>query len=236
MPVTEAALTSGASGTDATSYATASIAPTANNLVLAACLNADNEVPVTPTASGGGLSTWVEVRTVTLLGPARRRLTVFRGLSATPTSGALTFDFAGNTQLTCSWSVAQFENVDLTGTNGSGAVVQSVPTVDAFGTSITMTLAAFGSANNATYGAVIIDDSAEGQTPGGGFTEIHDVPDVDPTLANVLFTEWRNDNDTTVDESSASSLDRSGIAVEIKFAAAAAAGTHPGWRQKGGWW
>ena len=39
-----------------------------------------------------------------------------------PSAGPLTFDFAGQQQAVCAWSVFEYDNVDGSGTNGSGAV------------------------------------------------------------------------------------------------------------------
>src|SRR5207247_5843669 len=43
---------------------------------------------------------------------------------------SLTIDFGGVTQGGCGWVVDQFTNVDTTGTNGSGAIVQSAKSTE----------------------------------------------------------------------------------------------------------
>ena len=150
-------LSSAGSATDATSYATASVTPAANALILASFatrtgITAD---PNTPTLTGCGL-TWEVVQSVVYdnTSSSRRRLTTFRAMGSSPSTGALTFDCGGQTQTGAVWSIDQFTNVDTSGTNGSGAVVQSAQSaiLDNSGTpatSLTVTLGAFSSPNNA---------------------------------------------------------------------------------------
>jgi hypothetical protein len=198
MAVTEFPLVTFRDIGTAASYVTSSITPTANRLVLAAVgSDKGSSGAVSPTLSGCGL-TWVLVAEVGTGGPAFV-LSVFRALG-TPSAGAVTIDYGGVNQASCWWSINEFDGEDLTGTNGSGAVVQSVTNTGTT-TSLTVTLAAFGSANNATYGAFfLIYASGTGTIAGGsGFTlidQVHDDPHGDS-----LGTEWRSDNSTTVDAS-----------------------------------
>ena len=215
MAVTQATLTSGSSNSDATSYATASITPSADRLILAAVINSKTTSPDTPTCSGNGL-TWVQVATrdYQLIASPARRITVFRALDSAPSAGAITFDFGGATQTSAAWSVMEFNGVAQGGTSGSEAVVQSAVNRADTGTSLTVTLAAFGNALNATYGAFGNASGADACTPGTGFTEIHDF---DAGEVGRMCSEWRNDNDTTVDASKGGlSTQWGGIAVEIK--------------------
>lgn len=212
------ALTSGNSSTDATSYATASITPDTNNLVLVAVISSRaSAVPSAPT-----ITNYTQVATVAFatIGTERRRLTVFRSLSASPATGALTISFGAETQTSCAWSVSQFSGVDIGGTNGANAVVQSVTNrMDDSGgdDTLAVTLAAFGHANNATYGA-FGQDANNLFVPGSGFTQIHDV--VSTTPQSNVFSEYKIANDTSVDATEtvdgASGL--GGIGIEIKAA------------------
>lgn len=218
MPVLATHLTTSSSGTDATSYTTASISPTADRLVLVAVYGGnDTAGSPEPTVTGAGM-TWVTVLTNPAVTDSGQRITVFRGLSASPGSGALTIDFGVTEIDRCSWSITEFENVDLTGTNGSGAVVQSVANDADATTSLTVTLAAFGSTDNATYGAISLANNTA-ITQGTGFTELGEA---DGPEAGSIESQWRNDNDTSVDWSFASSNHIVGIAVEIKFSLLAA--------------
>lgn len=141
-------LTTSASTTNAASYATASITPAANKPVYLGVINnqASGTSP-TPTATGNGL-TWVLVATVDMVNLSRR-LTVFRALGATPSAGAVTIDFAGNTQASACWSIQQATGADISGTNGSGSVVQSAAVNNGVaGTTVAGILSAFGNAKN----------------------------------------------------------------------------------------
>lgn len=183
-------LTSGTAATVA-SQATASITPVANQPVLLAVLSLRAGGQNTPTATGCGL-TWTLVNTVQYGLTSANRLTVLVGVGALPTPGQVTIDWAAQTQTQVCWAVDSFQY----GTNSTGLVVQSVTNTAGNGsTSIAATMAAFGSAGNASYGAVGVVVNT-GVTPGSGFTELADAPSAS-TLG--LETEWRNDNDTSID-------------------------------------
>lgn len=215
MAVTEAALTSGWSDTDASSYATASITPTGNLLLLAAVFASKTGGSGIPTLSGNGV-TWVQV--ATLLQDTARRVTLFRGMVSSPSAGAVTIDFGGVNQLRCGWSIAEFAGINTGGTNGSAAVVQSATNTATATTSLTVTLAAFGDAGNATYGFFAIDGILLSLVPGAGFSSIHTV--TSPGENSAILTEWRNDNDTTVNASNTDAANWGGIAIEIAAAVA----------------
>lgn len=214
-PVSASGLTTNGSNTDASSYATASITPSADKLILAWVYSIASAAPNTPTASGNGL-TWVQVAT-TSDNIGNRRITLFRAMGASPSSGAVTFDFGGQTQIGCAWSVVEYDNVDTSGSNGSGAIVQAV--ADGSGanaTSFSITLSSFGSTLNATAGGFGIPLNTSGQpSVGSGFTSTGQRNQDNPNLA--IASEFREDNDTSVDMSSgASSVPWAAIAVELK--------------------
>ncbi|HOR57373.1 MAG TPA: hypothetical protein PLV82_01725, partial [bacterium] len=210
--VSMTALTSGGAGPGLTSANTASISPSSNALVL---LWVENRLaggtPGTPTASGNSL-TWTQVATVTFntTGTPLSRLTLFKALGASPTSGAVTIDFGGATQGNCVWSIAEY-----TGVSTSTPVVQYATNNADSASSLTATLSTFGSANNATaagFGAdvnVAINNDS-------GWTEIHDFSSVALPGYSRLETQWYNGNDTSaVGTMSSGSADMAGIAVEI---------------------
>ena len=116
-------LTAGSSVNPSSSFATATITPGAGRLALAFVLSQKVGGPGTPTASGNSL-TWQQVASVTNAGPGNSRITCFRAMGPAPGAGPLTFDFAGQQQQACAWSVFEYDNVDGSGANGSGAVAQ----------------------------------------------------------------------------------------------------------------
>ncbi len=210
-------LVTGSSASAATSFTTASISPSANNLILIAVRSNGSGVPRnTPTITGAGL-TWVLITTTVVNTTNTGKISLLRALSASPSSGTLTIDFGGQTQDECHWNISQFSNVDISGTNGSGALVQS--NASNSGTSSTgpfqTTLSAFSSTLNATYGFLGTDGGSnvsESATPGSGFTQLGN----DNSNNRLLLTEWRNDNATTVNFSITNATRWGVIAMEIK--------------------
>jgi len=193
-------LTAGGSGTDGTSYTTASIAPTGNRLVLAAVASARGADPATPTLSGGGMTTWTLVESVGINGFVR--LSVFRSLQASPSSGTLGISFGAETQERCTWAIMEHTNVLTSGANGADAIRQADSAAAADALTISVTLAAFGDVNNATYGALMNQDiGVTTIAPGTDFTEINEVGIDDAGVGQSLASEFRADNDTTVDGS-----------------------------------
>ena len=216
--VTQTLLIGSANGTNLSSYTTASITPTANNLVLVWVTNSKASTPDTPTLTYNGTGlTFVQVATVTwgTIATPLKRTTLFRAMGASPTAGTITIGFGGVTQTGCLWSVHQFGSVDISGTNGSGAVVQSVTNrVDSPSTALSITLAALGDASNATAGGFSnAINSATSISAGDGYTALTGQTHNSP--ATSLRAEWRADGSTTVNVTSTSSA-IAGIAVEIK--------------------
>ena len=165
--------------------------------------------PTTPTVSGGGITTWTQVATVVF--QTNYRLTIFRALQASPgASAAATIDFGGVQQLHCYWSVSEYSGIDTGGTNGANAV-RNPTTNTGSSTSPNVTLPAFADAANGTYGAFAYNDNTPVPSAGSGFTAIH----TQQIETETLFTEWRADNDTSVDCSLSTSKGWGGIALEI---------------------
>ncbi len=176
------------STTDATTFASASITPTANRLQLAVIVSTRAAGSIaTPTASGCGL-TWVQVATQDL--SFLRRVTIFRALGASPTTGQVTFSFGGQTQ--DSFIAAMFEvaDADTSGVDGAGAIVQSKAASFSSGTTIANTLtSALEHANNVHFLAMFTrDTSAAAITPDADFAELSELS-VAATTAR-LETEW----------------------------------------------
>jgi hypothetical protein len=134
----------------------------------------------------------------------------------TSSSAARRIDFGGDTCSSCRYSAVEFLDVDTSGTNGSGAIVQVVDTgAGDSGTSNSATLAALGSANNAGYGW--LDHQANEAIAAGIANELHDVAGTSPACG--AQSQWEI-NQTLIDWSWATSVANGGLAVEIKAAAA----------------
>ena len=214
MPVEATHLTTDGSTADATSYNTASISPSPNKLVLmAVCSTGAINVC---SATGAGM-TWTVVRQKQDTINASRQITLFRALSGSPSSGAVTIDFAGETQGRCAWTIVEFGNVDFGGTNGANAVVQSADTYNVDDSPFSVTLAAFSDPNNATFGAFApMANNVTVITSGTGFTELGEYNPGTELVA--IQSQWKNSNDTSVDWTFTSNTDvHLGVAAEIKF-------------------
>lgn len=220
-----AVLTNGQSATNATSYTTASVTPGANRLILlltAQSRNTGSDCANNDISSVTGNSlTWVAINKQCFSSAVAPTQTVeiWRSMGASPSTGTIAFDVSASTQINAAWAVVECSGVDTGGTNGSGAVVQSAINLIEPGTSLTVTLGAFGSAGNATLGAFGIADNIA-ITPGSGFTELVEELVSDGGNDLGFQVQWRNDNDTTVD-ASWTSIDAGGVAIEIKASATA---------------
>ena len=166
--LTPSNLTSGASSTDATSYATASISPTAHAIVFVTAYSRQAVGTTTPTVTGDNLTCATED---SVLQGTNRQTTFIRCRSSATTTGTLTIDFAGNTQTSAAWIVDQFTGSDSTGSAGSGAIVQNPTATTGTSTSTSITLADLSKSSNIYY-SVISHDSTDNVTAGGTSTEL----------------------------------------------------------------
>lgn len=215
-------VTFGSSVVSASSYNTASVSPSANVVYLLA-VSATAGTNTIPTVTGAGM-TWTQVdsQNINNIGT----LTVFRAISASPSSGALTIDFGGHNQDRVGWILDSFANTRITGSNGANAIVQTAKNVASSGTSLTATLSAFANSANATYSAAMNQSAGLGRTnaAGTGFTETKEVDTSDSFMA--LSTNFRNDNDTSADFTASGSIAHLGIvAIELANVSTETSGT-----------
>jgi hypothetical protein len=214
-PITQTLLTSGTDIVNQKIYTTATIAPASNALITVAVLghNSTSAAP-SPTVTGGGMTSWTEVASITFdaVATPHKRLTIFRAMSAAPGSGPLTITYSAS-QSDCQWIVSQWDGVDITGLNGAGAIVQTGSNRGDAVAGLAVTLAAFGDPGNVAYGVFAVSKNAIAVTPGSGFTEVAEQPSGESTPAD-LEAEWAT-NDNTIDASWAS-LNGAALGVEIK--------------------
>lgn len=220
MAITIASLTSGNDPDNLSAYSTASVSPAANKLILFAIIASSSTAAALEVPSVAGCNlTWVEVASqgVQFSGPSPRGwFSLFRAMGGSPTTGAVTATYTTG-RTSCAWSMVEVDGIDLSGTNGSGAIAQSATNFVAADTVLTVTLAAFENANNATFAGFAVYDNdivTHTFTPGTGFTEIHDTG----AQASSITTEWRADNDTTATITADSSESIGGIAIELRAA------------------
>ncbi len=212
-------LTAGSSTNAAASYSTGSIAPGAGRLVLAFVANvrSGGGPAAAPTLAGNGLA-WDQVASLQLAGSPDHRLSCFRAMGGAPAAGAITLDFGGQQQGACAWSVFEYDNVDATGSNGSGAVAQQ-QTKTAGGTSLAVALVPLADAATSTVvGAVLLATNAA-VSPGAGLAEIDQQPFAKGGVRGTLETEDRVGGGSTADWSWTPSANAAAIVLEVKAAA-----------------
>jgi Putative Ig domain len=203
-------LTSGDNSTGGTSATTASISPTANSLVIVSVSGGLNAGTI-PTVTGAG-GTWTLIKYTDDNGGfgGNHGVALFRDLSASPGSGALTISFGGVSENHIDWSVDQFSSVNTSGTHGSGAIVQSVAgNSSATETGQTITLAALGSPNNAAMG-FLRKTGANIIVAGTGFTELSN------NVNHLTEAEWAINKTAVAWTWASESIITTQIAIEIK--------------------
>lgn len=110
---------------DQSSYVSAgSYSPPANAVLF---LNVGSKIgtgtPPTPTITGGGVSEWTLVNSVSPF--TGRRHSVFRAeTGSSPGSGTIGFDYGGTTIASMQFQLIQVTGTKRTGTNGADAIVQ----------------------------------------------------------------------------------------------------------------
>lgn len=214
MAVSIVALTNGTGSTtvDNSSFSTGTISDAPSNTLLIARIASvrGNEVTANiPTCSGLGL-TWTQVAATVLAASHTHRITLFRAVG-TPSSGTVTFDFAGQTQASAGWSVYRV-NETPTGNNGADAIVQQ-NTVDDSTNPVTVPLNAFADAvNNACFFT--------------GLTLANEAPTAEGTLTaltsgneggvNIGFIDaWQVGEDTSPSSVTGANVHGSGVALEF---------------------
>jgi hypothetical protein len=205
--------TNGSSSTDAATYTTGSVTMKAGRLYLMA--SEDSHASSAPavssiTATGGGAPTFTSRSSVQFNGTLNR-VSIWSCVPSADYTGTLDITFAATATGAC-WQLVEFMHVDTTTNDG---IVQNA-TGTGSSTTPLATLSAFGSANNATFGAFGVG-AANAGTPSTGYFETGD--NTAATPAQALQTVYRYDNDTTVDETITSAA-WGACAVEIKALAA----------------
>jgi protocatechuate 3,4-dioxygenase beta subunit len=193
-------LTSGNNLTNQNVYTTAAIAPAPNTLVTIAVMSHRSSAPISPTVSGGGMASWTLVASVDFdtLSVPHRRLSIYRGMSASPGSGPITFNYSSQVS-NVEWIVSQWTGVETSGINGAGAIGQSGSNQADAGTGLSVALSPFGSAANVAYGVFGVSSQVLAVNPGSGFTEIDEQP-ANESAKGDLQAEWavnRNTIDAT---------------------------------------
>lgn len=179
-PITTSTLTHNLSTTAATSYATASVTPTANQVVLVLVANTETTGAPPASVTGNGITyTMIAAKS-----SGTKSCSLWWGASGSPSAGAITIDFAGVSQTTCFWDVEQ-----LSGADQSSPVVQS-RTGSGTGTtgSLSSALAAFRDAVNDAGFYIIIHASNESTTVAASWTQLFNSSNSGPAMSRE--TAW----------------------------------------------
>lgn len=228
MAITATNLTMTRFGGSQTSFATSSISPSANKLILVTVVTYGG-TPATPSGVSGNGITYALIRSATYGQFTDSVISVWRGMSASPSSGAVTVTWSASTSRQAI-AVDQLDGIDTGGSNGSAAIVQSANASES-STAVTLfdalTLAAFGSASNGTFAAIGFDPNSgrAAVTPEASWTELADIfQNNSSDNGSNGATMYRPDNDTTPTWTWTGSLARTtAIGIELKAAGAAAA-------------
>lgn len=209
-------IASGMGADNATRQSTTSVTLTANRLALLSVVSVAN-VPNVPTVAGWTLVASHVVGNI-------NRVSVFRRMSASDSTQSPLIDFGGQVQFFNRWSIDQSgANVNTSGTNGSGAIVQFKRggEVGVVQNCLLTFDAPFSSAAHSTFAAFGGSVASATPTAGSGFTELSRAG-VEPFAERALFVEYKPAADTTADMAWSATYDVwTGIAVEI------AAGAQP---------
>lgn len=204
--VTPGTLTSGADTTDATLFDTASVSPTANRPVWAACA-VSGPAATACVVTGNGL-TWVQVADLEYTSSSHRRVVVFEAVGASPSAGAVRFAFGATTMTSISWWVGE-----ATGGDSADQTVQFDTGLVVAGTTVNATLAALEHANNVHLAFVGVSLNA-GVTSDADFAELTDAGVASAAIR--LEVEWAT-NQTTCDPTFGSA-DAGIVGLEAKAA------------------
>lgn len=200
-------------GVDATSFVTASITPGAEKWLVADIWSRDDAGTIAAPVVSGFSLTWVTEHTKIGVNPAQQVSRFYAWTGGGPGSGSITFDFSPATHDAAAWIVYQ-----ITGADTTDPFVQSVSVEQAGGTSISVTLAAFGSSDNRPL-ICAAHRADEVSTQKTDYAEIGDVRGAAP-LEGFAAAWLENAADTTPSYSWATSASdpQFAIASEIKAA------------------
>jgi hypothetical protein len=218
------ALNVAGSDTDARDYTTASWTPTAGKIYLVCFAVHDlGGSPQVPSIAGNNI-TWGRVGNDVGGGTTQPAMAVWAGYAdSSATAGTITFSAcvpSGQTADGAIWGIAELTDAARGADTGMVQSAVASTTND----TVTATLAAFASVDNATGGWFLSYDNAGGaltNTAGSGFTITTGLNAQQTSGGDTmrLSFEFRNDNDTSVDGSASAANDRMLMhAVEIRAA------------------
>lgn len=222
-------LTDDTNSSSASSYNTASISPGSNDLIIVTVVSrtGTSTNPNQPTLSGNGLTYEViDGDVFDNTSSSRRRETKFRAMGVSPSSGAISISFGGQTQTTCTWSIEKVSgDVDTSGANGSGAIKQSAINSDRNSwtadspKTLTVTLPSAPDSNNIVLATFGFGDDSQTQSGDAAYTELSNISSgVDGASVGIL-AQYAQTTNQTVEATASFETEICGIAIEIQAAA-----------------
>lgn len=223
MALAASSLVSSGSTTDGSSFTTGSITPTAYALVLAfiSFSRDDSTEPVLPTTVSGNGLTWTLITNSDQYfkssgGTSREKCALYRGMAAAPTAGGVTFNFGVQTITSITWQVSQITAVDTTGTNGSGAIVQTTTNTESGNAPSITTLAAFGNSGNRPFVGMTQNNATDSYAVEASWTLLAHTSIGTPGIASAVG--FRSDTTDTTTDWTANTGSGAQIAIEVKLA------------------
>jgi len=226
-------LTSGSDSTEGSTFTTATISPAPNTLVTVAISTSDPNAANTRIAaiSGGGMPSWDELAQQYVgnhygddgVFAAEQGTFIYRAMASSVSNGPITFTFSGPVK-NAQWIVSQWSGIDTSGTNGSGAIGETMSGSRRNITEATLSsfnsfpLGIFTNANDVNYSVFGLYTGTAVVTPGTGFTEISEQSSGDGAAPSDLEAEWMANNRNISASWGGISLDVGFILVHVKAA------------------
>jgi len=181
---------------DQTTYTTASHTPGANALVILIITNTHGTSATAISSVTGNSLTWHVQDTVT--NGSTRRTSLVYSMGASPTAGAQTVGFSSITQTKFIWEWVECTGTDTTGTDGSGAILQTITgSCSSCTNPFTLTFANALRSGSASFGGASINSNAV-IPAGANYTSLGTSgSSTAPAAANQV--EWKAAAQTTVD-------------------------------------
>lgn len=182
------------SGSDSFTYVTGSISPAANRTVLLITNGVQVDVtpaPIIPIVSGVLPWSLVASELYEHAGVDRARISVFRGVGASPTPGTVSVNFGPRRMLRQAITIIEFTNTDI-GNLGANAIVGTPGQIEiALGSGLNPSLAqaAGEDAANSLIGVLGYAENSPGINPGIGFITLQNNSINDPSASGGNYTE-----------------------------------------------
>lgn len=206
-------LTEGEDTVDRTTYTSASVTPTANRLQTLFISVGQTTIPTITSVVGNSL-TWVSVIEVIAAAGTNRRMAIYRALGSAPTAGTIAINLSA-TASNCAWRLVEWSNVNIAGSNGAGAILQTASNTGS-GVSKSVTLGSAITAYSVTVGSLNGNSSSDTPVIGTGFVELGDGENTNPgTPSTRLVNQWGSTGTNPIVATGGGGVTWEALAIEI---------------------